>query len=57
MKVVSVAWKLSTIEEQRKKQNCLFRRGDYKNKVINPKTFLGSSLGKDVGFSDNNFLL
>jgi hypothetical protein len=58
MKVVSIAWKLSTIEEQRKEHNCLCRRADYKDWGQNPKTVLGSSLGKDVGFTDNNnFLL
>jgi hypothetical protein len=28
---------LSTIEEQKQEQNCLFRRGDYRIKVYNPK--------------------
>jgi hypothetical protein len=32
MKMVSVARKLSTVEERRQVQSCLIRRGDYKNK-------------------------
>jgi hypothetical protein len=46
--MVSIARKLSTIEEQRKDQDCLFQRGDTGIKVINPKSFVDSSVGKDV---------
>jgi hypothetical protein len=35
--VVPVARKLSTLEERRQDQNCLFRRGDYRNKGHNPE--------------------
>jgi hypothetical protein len=35
--MVSVAQKLSTIEEWRQDQSCLFQRGDYKNKDRNPE--------------------
>jgi hypothetical protein len=34
---VPVARKLSTIEERRKDQNCLFRRGNYRNEDQNPE--------------------
>jgi hypothetical protein len=51
---VPVSWKLSTIEERRKEQICLFWREDYKNEGHKPKTVLGSSLGEDVGFRDNS---
>jgi hypothetical protein len=37
---VPVAWKLSTIEERRQDQNCLFRRGDYRIKGHNPEKLL-----------------
>jgi hypothetical protein len=58
VKIISVARKLSTIEERRKEQYCLFRRGKTVAEVANHKTILGSSLGEDVGFrnnSNNNF--
>jgi hypothetical protein len=35
--MVPVAMKLSTTKEKRQKQNCLFRRGDYRNKGHNPE--------------------
>jgi hypothetical protein len=36
MKMVSVARKLSTIEERRQDQICLFQRGDYKTEAVIP---------------------
>jgi hypothetical protein len=48
VKMVPVARKLSTIKERRNEQNCLFRRGDYKNKGHIPETLLGSSHGEYV---------
>jgi hypothetical protein len=53
MKMVSVAWKLSTIE-RRKEQYC-FGEEITRTKVTNPKTISGSSLDEDAGFRDNNF--
>jgi hypothetical protein len=53
MKMVSVGWKLCTIEERRKEKNC-FGEEITGTMVTNPKTVLGSSLGEDVGFRDNN---
>jgi hypothetical protein len=48
VKKVSVARKVSTIEEWRHDQNCLFRRGDYRGKCNNTEnTVLGSSPGED----------
>jgi hypothetical protein len=48
MKMVSVARKLSTIEERREDQSYLFRRGDYRNRGHNiEKTVLGSSPDED----------
>jgi hypothetical protein len=43
VRALSVARKLSTIEERRQDQSCLFGRGDYRNKRQTPKTALGSS--------------
>jgi hypothetical protein len=61
VKIISVARKLSKIEELRKEQNCLFRRGEERrgggvvvSKVTDPKTVLGSSLGEYGTFRDNN---
>jgi hypothetical protein len=51
--MVSIARKLSTIEERRQEPNCLFRRGDYRNKGHKPEKLLGSSLGEE-GFRYNN---
>jgi hypothetical protein len=51
MKMVLVARKLSTIDEQRKEQNC-FGEGITGTKVTNPKNILGSSSVED-GFKDN----
>jgi hypothetical protein len=50
--MVSVARKLSTIEEQRKEQNC-FGEKITGIEATNPKIVLGSSLDEDVGFRDN----
>jgi hypothetical protein len=41
------------IEERLEEQNCLFRRGDYRNYGYKSNTVLSSSLGEDVGFGDN----
>jgi hypothetical protein len=35
--VVSAAWKLGEIDEQRQGQSCLFRQGNYRNKGYNPE--------------------
>jgi hypothetical protein len=35
--MVSVAWKLSTIEKWCQDQSCLFQQGDYRNKGHSPK--------------------
>jgi hypothetical protein len=53
VKIVSVARKLSTIEERRKEQNCFLGEEITGTKVTNPKTLLGSSLGEDVRFRDD----
>jgi hypothetical protein len=37
VRTVPVARKLSTIEERRQDQSCLFRRGDYRNRAHYPK--------------------
>jgi hypothetical protein len=37
VKVVSVAWKLSTIQEWCQNQSCSFRWGSYRNKFCNPE--------------------
>jgi hypothetical protein len=50
VKIVSVAWKQSTIEEQWQDQSCLFWRGDYRNTGYSPKKVLDLSPDKD-GFS------
>jgi ribosomal protein L30/L7E len=47
VRVVSVFWKLSTIEEHRQDRSCLFRRGDYRNNGPNPEKLPGSSPGED----------
>jgi hypothetical protein len=52
MKKVSIARKLSTIDERRQ-QNCFNEVTG--TKVTNPETVLGSSLGEGVGFRDNFF--
>jgi hypothetical protein len=36
-RLVSVSWKLCTIEEHRQEQSCLFRRVDYRNNGYNPE--------------------
>jgi hypothetical protein len=36
------------------KQNRLFRRENYRKKVTNLKTVLGSSLSEDIGFRDDD---
>jgi hypothetical protein len=41
MNIVSVARKLSTIEERRQDQSCLFRKGDYRNKGRKPRNCSG----------------
>jgi hypothetical protein len=51
VKTLSVSRKLRAIEERRKTK--LFRRVTG-SKVKNPKNVLGSSLSKDVRFTDNN---
>jgi hypothetical protein len=51
--MISVALKLSMVEEWRNEKNC-FVGEIIGNKVTNPKTFLGASLGEDV-FMDNFF--
>jgi hypothetical protein len=48
-KMVPVARKISTIEERRQDQSCLFRRGDHRNKGHNTEKLLGSSPG-EFGF-------
>jgi hypothetical protein len=53
VKMVSVARKLSTIEEQRKEQN-YFSEEITGTDVTNPETNLGSSLRENFGFRDNN---
>jgi hypothetical protein len=53
VKMISVARKLSTIEE-RNQQFC-FVKEITGAKVTNPKTVLGSSPGEDVEFRNNNF--
>lgn len=57
MRAVSLAEKLSKIEEMCKEQNSLFQRGDDTYKDQKPKTVLGSSIGEDVGFIDNNKII
>jgi hypothetical protein len=48
VKTVSVARKISTIEERRKEHNCFAEEITGIN-VTNPKIVLSSSLGEDVG--------
>jgi hypothetical protein len=52
--MVSVAWKLSTIEERRKEHFFYFGEEFTGTKVANPKTVAGSSLDEDVGLRYNN---
>jgi hypothetical protein len=53
VKVVSVARKLITIDDAKNKIAC-FGEEITGTKFTNLKTVLGSRLGKDVGFRDNN---
>jgi hypothetical protein len=53
--MVSVARKLSTIAERRQDKSYYFEEEITGTEVTNPKTVLGSSLGGDVGFTDNFF--
>jgi hypothetical protein len=51
--MISVTRKLSTTDEKRKEQN-YFGEEITGTQVTNPKTVLGSNLGEDVVFMDNN---
>jgi hypothetical protein len=57
VKMVHVARKLNTIEEQGKDQIVHFGKEITGTKVTSPKTVLGSSLGEDVGFRNNNNII
>jgi hypothetical protein len=48
LSMVSVARKLSTIEERIQDQSCLFRRGDYRSRDITPKICPGFDPGEIV---------
>lgn len=50
--MVSIAWKLSTIEEWTKERSCLFWRVDYINLGHKPKSAVGSSLDEVIGCRD-----
>jgi hypothetical protein len=57
--MVSIAQKLSTIEKWQKNKIVCFGEEITGTKITNPKTVLGSSLGEDVKFrnddDDDNF--
>jgi hypothetical protein len=54
VRVLPVARKLSTIQERRQDQSCVFRREDYRNRGHNhEKSVLGSRPGEDFGFRHN----
>jgi hypothetical protein len=56
VKMVSVTRKLSTIKKDSRNKIVCFGEEITGTKITNPKTVLGSSLGKDVGFRVNFFL-
>jgi hypothetical protein len=53
--MVSVAWKLSTVEERSLDKIC-FGEDIIGTKVTNPKSVLVSNPGEDFGFRDNFFV-
>jgi hypothetical protein len=54
MKMVSVARKLSMVEERRKEKIVRFGEEITRTEVTSPKTVLGSSFCKDVFRNNNN---
>jgi hypothetical protein len=50
VRAVPVARKLSTIEERRQDQSCLFRQGDYTNKGHNHEKCVLRSIPGEDGF-------
>jgi hypothetical protein len=56
VKVIHVARKLTTIQEQRQTKLVRFGEEITETMATNPKTVLGSSFGENVGFRDNFFL-
>lgn len=54
VKIVSVAPKLTTVEEQGKERSCIFRRGDCRSSGRRPEIILGLSLCEDIEFRDDD---